>query len=70
MSNPFETVSRLREYPDDKGEYRTLVVRNHWKQDDRVVLKIEGDGETKEFVVLAAELERAIRNAQRAHRNW
>lgn len=62
-----ESVNTIDEYPDESVPFDSLgsiVVRNHWNLDDRVVLVVDG----KEHVVLVADLRNAIDNAVRAHR--
>lgn len=61
----FESSNKLREYPDDSKEYRTLEVCNHWKLSDRVVLLVNGK---EQGVYIAQDLIRAINNATNAHR--
>lgn len=53
----------VREYPDNDGPYQTLIVRNHWSFQNRVVLEIDG----KRYVFIGAHLKAAIDNAMNAH---
>jgi len=69
VTDPISTVSKVREYPEDEGNFRTISVSNHWKYDDRVVIEILGDdhGEIKPIVIIADHLHRAIKSATGAH---
>lgn len=58
-----QVTCSVREYPDNETEYQTLVVRNHWNFNDRVVLEIAG----KQYVFIARHLHQAITNACNAH---
>ena len=59
-----ESINKVREYPDDDGQYCTLIVRNHSTLHGRVVLQLAGANHDKEYVFIAADLRLAISNAE------
>jgi len=60
----FTSINKLREYPDNSEEYRTLEVVNHWNHSNRVELFINGKSQG---IYIASELKRATDNAVNAH---
>ena len=70
MSTRFESINLIGVYETSGTEEQGLrcdrpkvKVREHWNRKEFVVIEIDG----KEVTVLAAELQRAIDNAQNAH---
>lgn len=61
--NPIQTRSEVVEIPDKNGPYRTVVVRNHWNEREKVVIEV-GD---LTLTVVADQMIKAIKNAQNAH---
>lgn len=71
MAHRFETINSIEVYEtngiEEKGlsySRPKLKVREHWNTREFVIIEINGNAVT----VLAAELKRAIDNAQNAHR--
>lgn len=54
---------KVRECLDKGGQYSTLIVRNHWNYQDRVVFEIDGNS----YVFREKDLLMAIKNAVNAH---
>lgn len=54
----------IREYPDNDGPHRTMVIRNHWNLGHRVVIELDG----KEYIFCADDIINAIHSAQNAHK--
>ena len=59
-----KVVCEVREYPDSSQEYATLIVRNHWTDDKKVVLELGGN----KYTFIASDLKEAISNAQKTNR--
>lgn len=62
--NVITVNSAVREYHDEVKPYNTLNIRNHWNDNNKVVLNINGE---KDYVFYAEHLKKAIDNAQNAH---
>ena len=70
MSSRFESINLIEVYETNGTEEKGLrsdrpkvKVSEHWNRKEFVVIEIDG----KKVTVLAAELQRAIDNAQNAH---
>ena len=71
MGNSIDVESKVQIYEFDgkkdntlKSDEELLIVKNHWSRREFVVLEFNG----KEITVVASDIERAITNAQNAHR--
>jgi hypothetical protein len=70
MSSRFESINLIEVYETNGTEEKGLrsdrpkvKVSEHWNRKEFVVIEVDG----KKVTVLAAELQRAIDNAQNAH---
>lgn len=65
MSQPFESINKIKECPEDGNEFWILQIRPHWSLKDRVVISINN----KDIgVYLSDEIKRAVDNCTNAHR--